>query len=593
MKEVTDNHLFSHLALSRYDSFFSCFENRRIKKGEKLDLKTGNRFSIIKSGILQPEGVLNKGENLFLTDSSYYGNLPFSDEEPRGVMKAVADTEVLTADPAALTKALYSSYPALKGYLRLMNLSGLSVASRVEKIASSNPIVISTVTAGRYKKSAALSVLVARFLSEQSPVIVIELSREGISVFDVCGARITPPISEKKMGEGIESGIRDLITEKNPGLHLINISFGSKVKTNPSILSPIVSYLSAHYSNIVIHTGNQSPDIVNEAAFISDSVIFLSENRREYEKTRINYPKTACHGQTVYSLFTGRNDKQMNNRGRVGSFPDIPSDIDDIPSLAEWGVSVKFHEFVKKISVRKTLLFLENTGYASLGFAGLIDYLHKNEGHNYSLYAPSYALHLCALYHHNPALYVKNLKKIFKDPVLLSMLDIRFPGECLLSNRALRSFSSSYPSGAFLEESGLDVFTSFSNNKTRFVSSCGSFRDFSAAVLCESPFFEPFKSRNGVFTLSADNGCLHPSFFLSRGFGSVMPVRISSKGQIYPRGGAEYLFLSGLGRDISPEKKKWISGGNIIIDAETVKCNIKSTVFDLYNRWESFDTPLA
>jgi hypothetical protein len=593
MKEVTDNHLFSHLSLSRYDSFFSCFESRQVRKGEKIDLKIKSDFSIVKSGMLQPEGVLSKGENLFLTESSYYGNLPFSDNESRGVMRAVADTEVLTADPSKLTKALYSSYPALKGYLRLMNLSGLAVAPHVENIASSNPMVISTITTSRFKKSPELSVMIARFLSEQSPVIIIELSREGVSVFDVCGVKISPPISEKKMGEGIDSGIKSLITEKSQGLHLLNVSFGSKVKTNPSILSPIVSYLSAHYRHIIIHTGNQSPDLINEASFISDSVVFLSDSRREYEKNRMSYPKIACHGQSVYSLYSGSAEKQMTSKGRVYSIPVIPGEIDDVPSFVEWGISVKFNEFVKKLFSRKTMIFLENTGYSSLGFAGLIEYLHKKEEQNYAIYVPSYALHLCALYKQNPVLYVKNLKKTFRDSTLLSMLDIRFPGECLLSNKAVRSFSSAYQSGSFLEESGIDVLTSFSDGGMRSVSSCGSYRDIASAVLCEKPFYNPFKTRNGGFTLSADDGSLHPSFFLSRGYDSVTSVRMSTKGLIYPRGGAEYLFLSGLGRDISTLRKKWISGKNILIDAETVKCNIKSTVFDVYNRWDSFDKPLA
>jgi hypothetical protein len=593
MNEVLLNPLFSHLSLRRYDSVLSCFEKRLIKKGEKIDLKSWNAFSIVRNGSLRTEGVLEKGENLFLSDSSYFGTLPLSAAESRGVIRAVSDVEILNADPSALGKALYSSYPALKGYLRLLNLSGLPAAPHVEGISSSVPLVISAVDAGKFRKSAETAVLIARFLSEQSSTVIVELSREGVSAFDVCGVKITPPISEKKMGEGVDSDIGKLITEKMPNLHLLNVSFGSKVRTNPSIISPLISYLAAKYSYIVIHTGAQSQEIIEESSFVSDRVVFCSGTRKEYEKHRTLYPKTAGQGQSVYALFSGSAEKHMKSRGRVYSMPDIPSDIDDIPSFAEWGISVKFNEFVRALSARKTMLFIENTGYASLGFAGLVEYLNKRTNDNLALYAPSYALHLCTLYHQNPSLYMKNIKKLFKDATLLSMLDIRFPGECLLSNKSLRSFSSAYSAGSFLEESGLEISTSFFDGGSRTVSSCGSCRDFSAAVLCEKPFFEPFKTRKGGFSLSSDDGSLHPSFFLSRGFDRVIPVRIVSGGTVYPRGGAEYLFLAGLGRDVSPDRKKWISGDNIIIDAETLKCNIKRTVFDVYNRWDCLDKPLA
>ena len=74
------------------------------------------------------------------------------------------------------------------------------------------------------------------------------------------------------------------------GLDLVNVAFGSKVKVNPDILSPLLFMLSKEYRYIVIDCGDDDPGLRDRVIGLSDRIFTMVKNKRDirslYERVR-------------------------------------------------------------------------------------------------------------------------------------------------------------------------------------------------------------------------------------------------------------------------------------------------------------------
>jgi hypothetical protein len=568
----------------------SLFITENVKTGKSIDIKTADNFYILRNGILQSEGALNKGESFYTAPGSFFGSIPFSSEEARGSVKVLTDSVLLTAKASQIRKFFLGSFPSFRGYIRMLSQSGISLAESVQPVYEKKAVVISVLSHDRSVERSALSTVLAKNLSEKDSTVIVDFSLDERSVFDYSGLKITPPLSEKKIGEGKDSYLEDRIIKRSDRLFLLNATSGSKVKTDPAIVSPLISYLAGKYRYIIIDIGFHSKDIIHETLKLSDRVVSLYKSRREFESYKKDLSSLLVHGQTLHHMYFDKKISVIKRKGRVWSIPTLKG-TDDIGSLSEWSSVIQFSNAAESLSAEKKALILENTGYLSLGFSQLIPRLAEISGDSYAVYASSYAFALLSFYFNGPREYKKNIRSLFSDNSLMTLLDVRYPGEFLLSDRSLKSLASKLNRNLRLEDIPAEIFTAFSSADFNGVTSSGSVRDLCGTVLAEVPYTAPFRL-NGI-KANALAQSLHPAYFMMRGFEKIISVRLLSENSVYPKNRSHYLFKSGLGADLSRERQKWIFDQNIVIDVDAAKCNIKGMLTGLNDVWEPVIASLA
>jgi hypothetical protein len=590
MNEISENPLFGHLSIHDIEKLTALFTVENVKAGKSIDIKNAENFCILKNGILQSEGALNKGESFYTAPGSFFGSIPFSSVEPRGSVKVLTDSVILSAKTSQIRKLFLASFPSFRGYIRLLSQSGISLAENVQSVYEKKAVVISVLSHDKSVERSALSTVLAKNLSEKDGTIIVDFSLDERSVFDYSGLKITPPLSEKKIGEGKESYLEDRIIKRSERLFILNATSGSKVKTDPSIVSPLISYLAGKYRYIIIDIGFHSTDIIHETLKLSDRVVSLYKNRSEYESYRKDLGALLVNGQTLHHLYFDKKISVVKRSGRVWSIPLFKGN-DDIGSLSEWCSVAQFASAAESLSAGKKVVVLENTGYCSLGFSQLIPKIAEVSGDACAVYASSFAFALFAFYFNGKREYKKNIRSLFSDNALLSLLDIRYPGEYLLSDKSLTSLTSRLKRNLRLEDIDTEIFTSFSTAGFNGVTSSGSVRDLTGTVLAEYPYTAPLRL-NGL-RANALERAIHPAYFMMRGFEKIIRIRLCPENPVYPKNRSHYLFKSGLGADISREQQKWIADENIVIDVDAGKCNIKGMLSGLNDVWEPVIAPLS
>ena len=264
-----------HLTEEESDAVSSLFSEVKMRAGEKLDLKKDSRFFLLSEGLILSEGALSRVESSYFASGSFFGSIPFVHESPRGVFRALTDSRLHAVTLEDMHRFLVSHFSALRGYLSLMKRSGGVPNEIAERMHDRKSSVITIGSHERNSGRTVSAIAVARILAKKSEVILLDLSFEGRSLFDYMGLKLTPPVSQKKLGDGRESYITERIIRKDERFSVLNVSFGSKVKMDPAILSPLICTLSERFDYIVIDLGNNDQLIERECVNLSDIILSI------------------------------------------------------------------------------------------------------------------------------------------------------------------------------------------------------------------------------------------------------------------------------------------------------------------------------
>ena len=203
-----------------------------------------------------------------------------------------------------------------------------------------------------------------------------------------------------------------------------------------------------------------------------------------------------------------------------------------------------------------------------------------------TVYASSFTFLLFGLYAQNSSRYKKILRSSFSEQKLLSLIDIAYPREFLLSDRIVRSFVSPFGKTMRIEDVSPQLVTSVKGSDGRImVKSSGNFRDIAGALLSEYPLSEPFRTRNGRVSLAETD--INPAFFFRHPYRFVSGAYICPQVPIFPRGKHSVIFNAGHGKNRAFPAEKWIFDDNIIIDVDEKSCTVKKVLSGLKNEWES------
>ncbi|MGL4368377.1 MAG: hypothetical protein ACRCUT_01700, partial [Spirochaetota bacterium] len=338
-------------------------------RGERIDLRNSRKVFFVSSGLFRTESALNRGESVIFGAGSVLGNLPFSDEIPRGVLTAVTPATAFAVDCDDLTRVLVSSFRTARGYLRLLGKFSESMSAPAKAMADTRPRIV-TVTGSRKAGKTLSAILLASELSKKGNTILLDLSVSGTSLFDYFQCRLLPPLSQKKAGLMSDSFLEERITQVRSGLDILNLSFGAKVAVDAGILSPVLFYLSRSYKYLVIDCGADDPAMTAEALSCSDFACIVPSGKKELLRLRSACDRALCDGQ---ELFVCENRKLSRRTGVPGDMALSAVSIHDEGGIcaAMDSVSDGAAGVVERICGHKTLYLLPDKGVSSLSYSGL------------------------------------------------------------------------------------------------------------------------------------------------------------------------------------------------------------------------------
>jgi hypothetical protein len=494
--------ILSSLPLFRHSLAGEIKELQRIgslsfaKKGDELDLKKADSFNIIVNGMfrMEPPG---KSDSLFLTPGSFFGPLPFTEIRQAGRIKALVDSTLLNFNLEDMYRFFLMSFKFLRGYLKIISRIGLGFSDVGRKYAGGKSKIITVYGRSPQSGKSYLSSLIALSLKRKEKTVVLDMSVTGYSVFNFFEKKITTPLSQRSDEEkGFEGIINEWIVPVDANLDCINVVFGSKVKVNPDIVSPLLFILSREYRFIVIDCSDDDIELRNRIFALSDQIFTLVKNRKEIRSQFEIFDEHAKEGQRVYYVINERYAGSVRNFTGGFVLPDFgPGDtnggLDRMTRLAE-DEAVSY--MASLITRKRRAAVFETALIPALIYGGFLNALRKTEQKFDVYYTSSYGYIILSLYLLTGT--VKDFRKwigrFFSEERLNKLLDITFPTEHVFKNNLIMKLAEE-ACGLSRIEMLNDVPTAVLGRDgmtERRLFSTGYLKDVVAASFCMYPLFE-------------------------------------------------------------------------------------------------------
>lgn len=477
---------FKHLMEEELSSLLKIAKPLSIQKGGILNCDSHSLY-IVKKGLFE----IQKYGSVYLTQSSFFGELPFC-EKGSGVIRALSDSIVYELKDTDLYQFMGSNFKVLRGYLRVADFYRFPLSDAGKNLNRNKTQIITVFSTEKHCGKTTLSVATAAVASFNKKTILLDASYDGISVFDMCGKQLVPPLSQKSPDEVTgQKFIEQRIEKVSETLDILNVAYGSKVRINPDIINPLLFYLSFEYSYIIIDCSNIDISLRDTILYNTDIVIEIINNKSISKLQAIN-DSTLTQGQQVISIVNRHFEKTSKIEGSYKDFDTIPVQSDETTFQAILKNKLQNNPLFREILSDKKAMVLESGMYETLYYAGLYEALRDSEKAPDIIYTTGIPYALLIAFFHSESLkeYKKLLLNYFSDNKLHSMLDVSFPDKYLFKNDPLKSFASSICDSQRLENYGIIPYTMlFLNNLARMFST-GNICDIVAASIAFQPMFE-------------------------------------------------------------------------------------------------------
>jgi predicted acylesterase/phospholipase RssA len=488
--------LFSHCLADEIDSLQKIGDPASVKKGHNFDLRKINSFNVISGGMFEIEAMA-KTDAIFLAPGSFFGTLPFTERRQAGKIKALADSTILIFRLEDLYKFFLKSYKCLRGYLKIAGRMGFEVSGTGGKYFGTKSKIITVCAPGRGAGKSFLASLLALSLCKGGKTVVLDACLTGNSIFNFFEKKITTPLSQRSAeGTGLEQMINEWIVPAERDLDLINITFGSKVKADPDILSPLLFILSKGYTYIVIDSSGEDIELRNRIFGLSDQIFNLVKNRKEIGVQFDVYDRLANEGQRVYYVINERFAGQV--RDMTGGFVlprfDVEAPHGGARVLSPFVESESIRSLAGLITKKRRAIVFETNLLPALYYGGFLRALFENEKKFDLYYASSYGYIVLSLFlvSGSPGEFNKWLAYFFSEERINKLLDIAFPTEHVFKNNLVLKLAEEICGSARIEMR-YDVPLALlgqDGTKMRRLFSTGYLRDILAASFCMYPLFE-------------------------------------------------------------------------------------------------------
>ncbi len=476
----------------------------RIKRDQIFDLKKTRSLNVVINGIFEIE-VFGKKEIVYLPPGSYFGSIPFTDNRQSGSIKAVKDSTLLIFNEEDIYKFFIGTWKGARGYIKAIDKMGFRISTSAGRFFNEMSRVISIYSIYNKCGKTLLSALMGLSLSDHGKSIILDLSYTGESVFDFFDKKITSPLSQKQVDNPSAKIIDEKIERVNDNLDLINISFGSKVKVNPEIISPVLFALSGRYRYILVDLSDYDHALRDEMLKLSDKIFCIVDRPKDYNSIYNLFDSNCSAGQRVYyvknEFFSGKQHKvegglifEKFNIDRDRGVSEIIKFLNDSGGMSE---------YISLITEKKRAIVCETNLIESVVFAGFFKALDKRDINIDFLYSSSFSYILITLYllSRDDAGFVKKVKDLYSEERINTLLNIVFPENYVFKKNNIAKYFSEICSNTRIEKfkSLPVVLLSRSEQGGRKIFSTGYMKQLAGASFLMHPVFESEKINNIEF----------------------------------------------------------------------------------------------
>ncbi len=434
---------FRHCTARELGDLRELGRNVLISKGQTFDLKKLGSFIIVINGMFEIEA-LGKNDIVYLAPGSFFGDIPFTVNRHRGFIKALVDSQLLLFEGSEIYKFFLGSFKGMRGFLRIIGKMGFEITDVGKKYAGMKCKIITVCSPYHDSGKSLFTSLLAACCGKAGKTIVLDMSFQGASVFNNFGKKITGAVSQKFHREGsTEELIRDRIEAVDENLSLLNITFGSRIKADPGILSPLLFILSRTFNYIIIDLSHQDESLRDRVMELSDIVFALIKKEKDSETLFGYFDEVLKEGQRVYYTLNQHYARKTGTYEGGFLFENLDLDREKslYPQLREYSETESGLELSQVTTRSGRALVCETNVKDAVILTGLFGAIYSTELRVDALYSSSLSFYPVALYLLNEDLddYEDAVLKFFSEARLNSLLDVTFPSEYVIKNhRAYR-----------------------------------------------------------------------------------------------------------------------------------------------------------
>ncbi len=438
--------LFRHFSDDELARLSKSVTINELKKGQVRTVKGVNTLNVVSEGFLEFEA-LGKNELVYLARGSFFGQIPFITEHMTGSVRALSDSCLVIINNEMLYSLLLSSFKALRGYIRCIQRMGLNPSETGMQFTSHNTRIITVYGNSEKSGTSTVSAYIATALSRYGKTVVLDSSYTGKSLFDLFARQLLPPLAQKTKDDAKgEAFINERVQPVSGNLHLLNVAFGSRVRIDLEIFSPLIFVLSRSFNYIIIDCGASDQALRDEIFSLSDIILPVLKKRREREAL---YPvlDTGLHeGQRVYYILNGYHvrDTRSFSGGYVMEDLELKQAAELLPVLHRRCDDRVSWDIIESLVKKTRGLVLESGLYESILYGGVLAAVQNSGLETDLLYTSSYSFLSAAAFVTSGSIsdYLKKMEILFSSEKINTLMDVTFPDEFIFKNNKLESLGA-------------------------------------------------------------------------------------------------------------------------------------------------------
>jgi hypothetical protein len=581
---------FNHFTDIEIQALCNIVEIKRIPKNEKIDIKKFISFGVVAEGIFEL-GQRARGDKLYLAPGSFFGAIPFSVGYHAGIIKAIKDSVIIMMNLKQINKALLSSYKGLKGCLRSIKDNGFTVTDSGNDFLKRKSKVITLFSQYNNSGNSMLTALLGLILSSLDPVVILDASFSGNSIFNIFQKELPPAISQKSGEDGSdEKYILERLVSINERLSLLNITSGSKLKINPDILSPIIFILSRKYKYIIIDHSDYGMDYATEytkkTLEISDIILPVIKDIKNKSSLHTILDSSLKDGQRVYYILNRFYEKSIGTfeGGYIIEDLNLSRDnniLSNLKIILESNKPKVFEELTELITRERTGLTVQTNLTNSVFLSGFFSSLYEKDIKIDTVYSSSWSYIIALLYilSGDQESFDSNFIKLFSEEKIKALLEVTFPDDHVYKNGKINNYAGDMAGDKRIEHYSLlpAVMLADHGTNNRRIFSTGFVRDlFTASFLLD--IFEPKNIADSLYFSGYPLTYVKPEDLLRTDIDNIRSVSINNRQKLNFGEKKTSKFFKGYVESLNNE---YIDAGFIksksdfFIDVDVDKYNIK------------------
>lgn len=524
-----------HLTAEESEFFFRTGSVITVKSGQYAELKKTSSLNIVISGIFEVETIGN-AEVVFFTSGSFFGSLPFVENRKRGNVRALLDSTIFVIQEEDILRFFMKYHKALRGYIRMITSMGFEMTETGRRYFDLKGKVISVFSSsqgtGKTTLAAALGLALA-----MDETVILDISYTGKSLFDVFQRRLTAPVSERdQSATGAESLLNDRLVHVRDGLYLLNITYSSRLRIDPSIIGTLLFLLSRRFRYIIADLSNTDPELRDAVFAGSDMIFALTGGKKETGELNDLFDEKLKDFQRVFFV---RNEYLPGERGAfVGGFTfehnreyEQSGNVDLLAGSAA-GAGIK--PFVEKITSPGRSLAVQSLSLESVCLAGFFVKLQHSGKFFDTIYSSSFSYFISCLYllGHDEKELTGMLRRFYSSEQINRNLDISFPESFIFKNSRILRYARELASDKRVEMFHTQPVCKFISSGSERIASTGDIAALMAASYITSPLFEPVSTAGGKCSSGYPAVTVSPAELFRTGCDEIYYLSVLNRGRI-------------------------------------------------------------